>query len=223
MSFFGQGVMATTGSRLTLPTTNLLAAYDARLGVTNVSGACSAWADQSGNGWHATQATAGNRPTISSTGGFASLLFDGAGDVLGVASINAGIGTKTIYVVQNATGGGDTNQWMFDTSVGRFAAGRGASEYCAFDSGFLLSGVAHSTGLSKLTYEKTASLFRFWRNGTLGPTTPASAASAIGGTTTIGASFFGPDRYKGHILFLGIYTAARNTAVEAYLLQEFGV
>ena len=38
-------------TRLTLPTTNLLAAYDARVGVTNVSGACSAWADQSGNGF----------------------------------------------------------------------------------------------------------------------------------------------------------------------------
>ncbi len=70
------------GAPLTLPTANLIAAYDARVGVTNVAGACSAWADQSGNGFHATQGTAYSRPTITTSDGYASLMFNGTNIII---------------------------------------------------------------------------------------------------------------------------------------------
>lgn len=58
---------------------NLAAWYRYRIGLTNISGACSAWADQSGNMRPLLQATAASRPTINSDG---SLTFDGVDDVL---------------------------------------------------------------------------------------------------------------------------------------------
>lgn len=56
------------------PRVNLAAWYRYRIGMTNVSGACSSWADQSGNTRPLLQATASARPTILSDG---SLSFDG--------------------------------------------------------------------------------------------------------------------------------------------------
>jgi len=212
-------------TRLTLPTTNLLAAYDARVGVTNVSGACSAWADQSGNGWNASQGTAGSRPTITTTGGFASLLFDGTSDWMLIPSISAAAGPRTVYAVENkvtATG----LQFLFDTSTGRWAVGTGATNYSAFDGAFRSSGTAQTSGLCRLTYQHVGTAFNFWKNGVAGSANPATigAQKAIGGTSVIGANYLGSgERLNGHLLFLAIYNAARNTAVEAYITQEWGV
>lgn len=210
-------------SRLTLPTTNLLAAWDARLGVTNVSGACSAWADQSGNGFHATQGTAGSRPAVSSTGGYPSLLFDGSNDHL-VAPVVASSGVKTVYAVTNPTVDSSPRILLRGTT-GLDGVGAFNSLYQGNDAvGWRSSGVAYATGLQRVAYQVAAgaSGFNFWKNGVASTpaswTTSPSFTSAYIGTTA--PSFWA---YSGHILFLAIYNATRNAAVEAYLQQEFGV
>lgn len=203
---------------LTLPTTGLLAAWDARVGVTNVSGACSAWADQSGNGWHASQGTAGNRPSISTADGYASLLFNGTNSSLKVPSITASAGVRTVYAVVKPT----TLRGIFDTQTGRLLAG-GVSTYRLFDTAFRDSAVSVTTTRQRVTYQQGSSLFSFWRNGVAATPVVCGANTAIGGASRIGSDYSGAYVTNGHILALFIYTAARNTAVEDYITQEWGV
>jgi lysophospholipase L1-like esterase len=61
-----------------LPTTNLLARYVGGTGITITGAGVSAWADQSGNGHHATQTTDANRPTTKVVRGRASVSFSGS-------------------------------------------------------------------------------------------------------------------------------------------------
>jgi hypothetical protein len=68
--------------------------------VTTVSGAVSQWNDKSGNARHATQSTAGNRPSYTTAGqnGRNVLTFDGSSDGLTLAS-NLSLGTEhSIFV-----------------------------------------------------------------------------------------------------------------------------
>ena len=211
------------GAPLTLPTANLLAAYDARVGVTNVAGACSAWADQSGNGWHATQGTAGSRPTITTTEGFASLQFDGTADFLNIPSITASAGTKALYCVQSQTTFGGYRA-MFDSATGRLFCGALVSGNLGlYDTTDRSSGISAAVGLSRVTFTCGGGASRVWRGATAGTATGWGADSAIGGTTRIGGGSAGGLSFGGHILALFIYNAARNTAVEDYITQEWGV
>ena len=50
--------------------------------ITASGGAVSQWDDKSGNNYHVSQATAADRPTVSTDAGNASLLFDGTSDYL---------------------------------------------------------------------------------------------------------------------------------------------
>lgn len=74
-----------TQTPLTIMTIDLLAWWRADIGLTLNGSTVSAWADQSGNGFHLTQATATAQPTLSLTGGpnsRPSLIFDGTTDYL---------------------------------------------------------------------------------------------------------------------------------------------
>ena len=224
MNFFGRGVMATTGSRLTLPTANLIAAYDARLGVTNVSGACSAWADQSGNGFHGTQGTAANRPTISTSGGTPSLLFDGTDDnLLSLATSAAGV--HSVYAVIEPTAntgvrtilGGTTNL----ACVGAVSGLHHGNDGSAWRS----TGVTYSLGRQRVVYQMSAgaSGLLFWKNGSAATPAIWAADIACDGSVYIGCISPATWTFQGHILFLAIYNASHNTAVDAYITQEWGV
>lgn len=220
------GLIAQAGASaplLTLPTANLLAAWDARVGVTNVSGACSAWADQSGNGWHALQGTAGQRPAISTSGGTPSLRFNGTNHWLSVASIAASAGTKTIYaVVDPAFDAG--SRAIIDINVGRLFCGGYQSKYQGFDGSWRDTGVAVTTGRQRLEYQVATGALSFWKDGSAATPVAWGTAPAIGGGCAIGSAYLGNSLFfSGHILWLGVYTAARNTAVGAYLTQEYGV
>ncbi len=210
---------------LTLPTANLLAAYDARVGVTNVSGACSAWADQSGNGFHGTQGTAANRPTITTADGYASLLFDGADDWLSVPSITASAGVRTFYAVVTP-GTQVSHATLFSASTPFFYVGLNGSTgtFVAHEVSTLRdTGLPYAAARSRISYQISASSLEAWKNGSAGTPTTWTGTTAIGGSCGIGAAFGGSNRYTGHILFLAIYNAARNTAVEDYITQEWGV
>jgi hypothetical protein len=64
------------------------------------------WADQSGNGYHASQTTAGSRPTLKIINGKRYIRFDGTADNLGSSTLTLGT-TCTIYaVVRRGSGTG---------------------------------------------------------------------------------------------------------------------
>jgi len=69
--------------------------------VTTVSGAASQWNDKSGNGRHATQTTANNRPAYDGViGGKAALTFDGANDAMATGLGSASLtGYATFFCV----------------------------------------------------------------------------------------------------------------------------
>jgi len=210
---------------LTLPTTNLLAAWDARVGVTNDgSGFCSAWADQSGNGFHATQSTAGARPLISTSDGYASLLFDGVTDWLITTGISAGAGAKTIYVVIKP-GAPTSNDviWTSSTPLLYFGVRQSSYTFVAYDTTFRESGLSVGSSRCRVTYEIQSGAFNSWKDGVSGTPAAWGTNTAIGGTSGIGAGATGLDKIAAHIHALFIYTAARNTAVEDYITQEWGV
>ena len=211
-------------TRLTLPTANLLAAWDARAGVTNVSGACSAWADQSGNGFHATQGTAANRPTISTSGGTPSLLFDGTNDnLLSLATSAAGV--HTVYAVINPTS--DSNpRMLLGGATNLFGVGALNGFHQGNDGvGWRSTGVTYASGRQRVVYQMSAgaSGLLFWKNGSAATPATWTANPACDGSVYIGCAAPTTWTYSGHILFLAIYTAARNTAVESYITQEWGV
>jgi hypothetical protein len=69
--------------------------------VTTVSGAASQWNDKSGNGRHATQTTANNRPAYNGViGGRAALTFDGTNDAMATGLESASLtGYATFFCV----------------------------------------------------------------------------------------------------------------------------
>lgn len=222
MNPLARAIMAVAGASappLTLPTTGLLAAWDARVGVTNVSGACSAWADQSGNGWHASQGTAGNRPSISTADGYASLLFNGTNSSLQVPSITATAGVRTVYAVIKPT----TLRGLFDTQTGRLFVGATGDLHRIYDTGLRDTGVSVSTSRQRVAYEINGGTFTLRRNGTSLASIACGANTSVGGAVRIGSDYTGAAVTNGHILFLAVYNAAHNTAVESYITQEWGV
>jgi hypothetical protein len=88
-----------------LPTelANLENWYRSDLGITLNGSTVSAWADQSGNGRHATNGVAGRQPTYTTAAGLRglpTLLFDG-GDILSTAAFNMPR-AMTLFVVMGA-------------------------------------------------------------------------------------------------------------------------
>ncbi len=212
-------------SRLTLPTANLLAAYDARVGVTDVSGACSAWADQSGNGFHATQGTAYSRPTITTSDGYASLMFNGTNNYLINTGITAASGPKTVYAVlkpgtQSGYGAIHNSGTPFILLGLRSTSGN----FHGVDTADRNSGLAYGSTRCRVAFEIQSGSFTVWKNGTAStPTTWSGSNLQIGGVSGICATGAGANRFTGNLHAMFIYSAARNTAVEDYITQEWGV
>jgi hypothetical protein len=216
-------VLAQAGalSLLTLPTTSLLEAWDARTGVTEAGTGVASWL-----GLHAginmAQATDGNRPSKTTTGGHQSILFNGSSDVLTTAGLSAAAGPRTIYAVIDPVSVAGT-QYYFDSQTGRFIVGYTVGVFVLNDGSNRASDIVAATGLQKVTVQHGSSLASTWKNGVAGAPVVAGANKVLGGTSSIGATYTNSSRFSGHVVFLAIYNATRNAAVEAYLQQEFGV
>ncbi len=205
----------------TLPTTNLLEAWDARSGITEAGTGVSSWL-----GLHAgvdmVQATDGNRPSVSTTGGYDSVLFNGSSDVLTTAGLSAASGVRTTYAVINPVSVAGT-AYYFDSQTGRFINGLSGGVYVLNDGSIRSSSISATTGLQQITMEHASGFASTWKNGVAGTPVVCGANKALGGTSSLGATYTNSSRFSGHILFLAIYNATRNTDVEAYITQEWGV
>ena len=97
---------------------------DASRGITLVDGKVSQWADQSGNGYHATQSNAAKRPTVATgvINGCSALLFDGTDDFF-VTSYPGKAAGQTMFAVArtNDTTKNTRRVWGFGSTYSLFA------------------------------------------------------------------------------------------------------
>lgn len=215
------GVIAQSGvsSLLTLPTTGLLAAWDARSFVSLDGGiTASTLTDVSGLGHHGTQAAAGNRAAISTSGGKPSLLFDGTNDSYSV-TLSATAGPRVYEAVITPT----TLRGLFDTQTGRLYVGALGDIHAIYDTAARSIGVAVGTARQFLTYLMSGGLVSLWKNGAAATPVACAADAAIGGACRIGSDYSSAAASAMHFHALSIYSSAtRNTAVQAFYAQEFG-
>ena len=92
-----------TGLQLWLDASDASTLFDATTGgaLVTANGAVARWQDKSGNGRHATQTTANNRPAYNGViGGKAALTFDGANDAMATGLLSASLtGYATFFCV----------------------------------------------------------------------------------------------------------------------------
>jgi hypothetical protein len=121
------GGAAAADDPLTILAANLLQWHRGDLGITLGTGV-SAWADQSGNGWHSTQGTGSAQPTYTASDATldnqATLTGDGSNDQL-VSSLTADISVGPLYfrgiIKQNAWTGADGIVAGTGTNIPRLA------------------------------------------------------------------------------------------------------
>lgn len=231
MSMLHQGIMATANPTTPWvpPLTNCIAAYDAEVW-TSLNGGLNAntWPDLSNNGFHATQATAGSRPGITTSGGYPALSFDGVDDSFFASSIAASAGQKTIYAVVNPSGPTGSYKALFDTQSGRVLVGAYDADVIGFDTTNRTSGIAYAGGRQVLAFQvqNGAGGFVAWKNGIQGPLTPLTWGNlaAISGVSTIGRLYHTTlGYYQGMYHALGIYSGPYNAAVAAFYAARFGL
>lgn len=215
--------------------------------ITSSGGAVSAWADKSGNGYSAAQATSTKQPTTGSStlNGLNVLSFDG-GDCLQVSSFNMTGGSAwTLWAVITATSGSERiimeHTADFNATAGAWILYRNASNqadlgkrgiglYSTFASSATITTTAKcivATHDGALTLDESAA----WVNGDGGGSRSFNnntASNNVTATLNIGsrnnaASVF----LNGTIAELGVITRAINAqerlALEAYLKKKWAL
>ena len=205
--------------------------------LTLVSGAASQWNDKSGNGRHATQGTAANRPTHQSSGinGLAALSFDGSNDSMTVPVFSLG---STFIVLAVAVANSATTRALFSA---RAASGNAILPQMGFFSGassFQVRDDAANNATSTQSGASTATIYvvggvrsgnsvTAYRDGTA-----ATAATNTFGTITpdkmiIGAAaaasltnFF--SGRLGELIAAPADDATTRQKIEGYLAHKWG-
>lgn len=184
--------------------------------------------DKSGNGYHATQATAAQRPVLRKTaGGLCYLEFDGLDDLLRTAAFGATI-TQPISAsvaghVKNPAA--SATQRFFDgADTARVLIGKqSATESLVFAGVELRFPDPFALDVYTGIFNGASSIAR------LGGVQVAAGNAGTAGLNglTLGASFANGERLTGYIFGLvlakGIWSAANIAKAEAYLAQKSGV
>jgi len=223
---------------------------DSSMGVTLSSGYVSQWADQSGNGRHASQSTAAYRPLYVTNvlNGRPALRFDGSDDYLtfNASGMPSGSSPRTaIFVVKrtDTSRRGDVFSYR-DTDTLYHAWG------VTLDSGVLgdndifgnywgvsigQGGIADTNPMIISTTLPSTNVYstRLWKNGTEltksyhgnvdGTAATGTSQASIGVTTGL----ISDTAFKGDILFFAIYNRALSDAerqkVERWLGARYGI
>jgi hypothetical protein len=219
----------------------------ADLSTITIATGVSEWRDKSGNGSHATQATAANQPVYSQTGffGLPGITFDGSNDQLNISTTrmqNTSHGVFWAFIRRGAGSTGDT----YKPSVGVLAGGgdRGALHYVKNSNNFgasypyfgaplnnsydLSSGTAYNnTAAQVMAFQSNVTGWGVWRNGSLEGTTSGIAAP---NTTNTGFTLGGQDNplRKSNItmtefILLETTDNLRRQTVEGYLAHKWGL
>ena len=209
--------------------------------ITTVSGAVSQWNDKSGNGVHATQTTANNRPvnTSQTLNGRAVMTFDGSNDIMSFTGTARTDETQFVVVRNNMVASAVSNQQI----LGDASSGFGVTAVIKNDGSTNSDVFTHCGGFSLGT---TSARYQFPANNPFGPAVvSAIRSSASGGilrtdgvqratcTTSnsyalariggVGSSL----PLNGYIAEIVIYSRALSVAdvqrVERYLGTKWGV
>lgn len=194
----------------------------------------SSWNDRSGQGHHATQATAASRPTLRTTAlnGMPAVRFDGSDDFLALTgAVVSGAQPRTLFFVARPSAGG--NRSIVDLGIG---ATSGGGFQISPEVGVRINGgsrmwkPAASTasvtfGVVQLTGGTTATL-NLWINGVArAPSSTADSAVQTTGSGSVGRWTAGGNHFAGDIAELIVYghalSASEQTVVEQYLRAKY--
>lgn len=199
--------------------TSLAAWYRFRIGMTNVNGACSSWADQSGNTRPLLQSSASLRPSINSDG---SLTFDGTAQYM-QATFTL-VQPCTIYLAfQQITW--TSGDGIFDgaTGVAKVTQHTGTPKL-AMDAGSGLTDsstiAVGSPGVIACVFNSTTSVYQA-AGGAASVTTTGDASTGNPGGITLGAlqapGNYGNIRVWEMIVYSVAHAAADRLPIMRYL------
>lgn len=212
---------------------NVRAWYRASLGVTNVGGKASVWADQSGAGRDFSQGTASSRPTITASdanfSGRQVLTFDGADDFMQTSAFAGGPYAQptTIYLVCRF-GATTAFSYVFDSADGTGGTRQailidGTPQWYQFAGGSVTGGsIATSTtyvlafvfdGASSAVYKSRYS------------TTDVAGNAGAGGlhSFTLGANYdTSATTFTGSVAEMIAYSGAHNAATRQTVMEALG-
>lgn len=199
---------------------NLAAWYRYHIGITNISGAASAWADQSGNMRPLLQATAADRPVVNSDG---SLTFDGVSDFMQATFTLAQPLTVYIAFQQLTWTSGDV---VFDGAtatckVGQLTAspglGANAGSALTVDNTIGLSG----NGVLCFVANGASSVYQA-AGGAASVTTSGNANTNGMGGITLGSSRSPANFGNIAVYEMAAYSVAHDTPTRLAIMRYFG-
>jgi hypothetical protein len=212
---------------------------EADMGVTyDGSNLVATWADQSGNGWDATQSTGGNKPLLVAgawNGAKPVIRFDGVNSFFSTALTGPNSDNLTVYVL--AQGAEMESAYRFQDAGGAayFMVGWGASNLVvnsvdgATASGVATGFVAGATTRNLITVvwqRNTVNGFRCYRNGALSAQRNSANAAQVNVAHRIGKSILNTQPLNGDLALLAFYKAAHDDATrqanEAAILAKWG-
>ena len=211
----------------------------------------STWADKSGNGVNATQATTTLQPSYSATafpGSLPGVLFDGVDDIMDNSTIAMRNQTHGVYWVFSRSGAG-TGADVYRPAIGiRASAGtgtdRGALHYIKNSNNFgasypyyqgpgtgnydLSAGTVYSSSTGNvMAFQSNTTGWGVWRNGTIESTTNTIATP---NTDNIGYSIGGQYNVSrrahgviGEIIMVETTDTTKRQLIEGYLAWKWGL
>ena len=217
------------GAPLTLPTTNLLAAWDARVGVTEAGTGVSSWVSSPGS-YNVAQGTDAKRPSLVTgvINGHPVVRFTRAnGDFLSVNPLTNAATNYTFYLVLSAVTPAAL-ECLFDSTTGRLRLNNNPTTI-QLDDGTartIRASALNSTGVLCVVCDGTGTTVTGYLNGTAMLSATLSPKS-LGGVFAIGSTFAGTATASMDLAALYIYTAAHDAtaraAVHAYTSQEWAL
>lgn len=207
----GGAVVASTP--LTIYGANLVQWLRADLGITIVTGV-SAWADQSGNGNNAIQATGTAQPAYtasdSTLNNQSTILADGTSDVLSTAALTTNLATDDFYVcaIINAV------TW---TSGDSLTSGAGTTPPRSFQTG--ATPAITQTATSGVNSNTAAVLGSWVRYESLWTTTAGVSYLKIGATNATGGNPGTGARTSSHIFAAGAALFGNYTLAEFIVVK----
>jgi hypothetical protein len=243
-----------TGLQLWLDASDAGTLFNATAGGSLVAadGAVARWEDKSGNGRHASQSTAGNRPVRKTAiqGGLDVLRFDGTNDYISTASFSKSAGITVFCVVKADSWNVSVYRCYFNHGYSIAApssgvlgclAGSTLREWLQNDYLFLGNGAdedvapraagpaSSGSNFRLIAFNLSASVSRGYVNGitatTRVETTAAvnTSAAAVG----VGASTSTTEFWLGEVAEIVYYDSVLSDAhrgfVTSYLLQKWGI
>jgi hypothetical protein len=194
--------------------------------------AIATWADASGNGRDATQATAGFRPLkkVAVLNGKNVARFDGTDDIMGMGDLTAGpflTGAASVFVVVTINTDVEWSAYATDATGDFFLHNSGNSYFGAHRADRPNMGAfgMPTTGSHLVTIESSASSYDIRLDGVAVHSEAANFTSGAPIVTVGGAT--GGGLLNGDVAELLVYSAVlsagNRAAVEAYLQTKYGL